>query len=163
MRGVLRMAVDPSIDTGKVQCRSCGSESLVFLGNCLPFSGKDADKKPSTDTENMLHSGLYRCSFCHLGQRVPCANESQLKQMYECMPEGLMVYEFDTNAAWSKAYELMLGRYSESDSPTVLDIGCNEGLFLSKLPGNWQRFGVEANAKAGRVAQSQGVDVIGKC
>ena len=43
----------------------------------------------------------------------------------------------------------------------ILDIGCADGYLLNKLPRDFEKFGIEVNAKAAAQAEAKGVQVIG--
>lgn len=76
------------------------------------------------------------------------------------MEEGQMAYEFKTNGAWTVANKYLTCLWDKTDEPSILDIGCYEGLFLNALPSNWHKFGIEPSVKAQAVLDVSGIQVI---
>ncbi|MCF6289774.1 MAG: class I SAM-dependent methyltransferase [Desulfobacterales bacterium] len=72
-----------------------------------------------------------------------------------------MNYIFQTNEAWRRTREYLVRIWGENDQPFVLDIGCNEGLFLAGLPVSWKRHGIEASRESCLTARSNQIKIIG--
>lgn len=57
-------------------------------------------------------------------------------------------------------YDHILGMLANKPFKRVLDVGCGTGTFLSMLPADVERFGIEPSAAAARCARSKNVRII---
>jgi|GEM_PF-1358375 len=138
-----------------VGCPSCASLALTDKG-ILPeprpyvFGGSKVDIA--------LEAGhLYRCLKCDLYFRYPCVSQTTLTKLYEKLPPTV----WECNSArpyWALVLKL-IEQYSANRD--ILDVGCFRGDFLSWLPNDWRKIGVEPNARARQVALERGVEMVG--
>jgi 2-polyprenyl-3-methyl-5-hydroxy-6-metoxy-1,4-benzoquinol methylase len=129
---------------------------------CPPFPPGNLAGLPATIEYGTVRGSFYRCRNCGIGFRAPSLSEEQLRQVYRQMSSGQMAYPFETNGAWVQARRILIRRLRNIPSPKVLDVGCNEGVFLAGLPSSWQKCGLESSSEAARVAKNRGVQVIGE-
>lgn len=73
--------------------------------------------------------------------------------------EGYEEYNYtaEHGVSWAAVFIKLL-----CPSGTVLDIGCANGYLLNKLGPNYEVFGIEANESMCRVAEAQGVEILGR-
>lgn len=144
-----------------ITCCACGSNNLRDLGPCRLYDEKTIEWLSSYKGVSRDSGRLYHCKVCGSGMRWPHLSEEQLESIYQHTEEGTWEYEFNTNTAWVRARELLVERIGSSKECRILDIGCNEGMFLSELPVAWKKYGIEPSINARRVLQNRGIKVIG--
>lgn len=138
-----------------VSCRTCGSTRIRRVG-VLP----DADVFAGRTLSAKLPGGsLWQCLDCDFGFRSPLLGEGRYADLYR---EGsLDVWD----AAQKRTdFDLIRERLGSSFSGRVrvVDIGCYTGQFLSSLPENFVRFGVEPGLGAAEIAASRGVTIVSR-
>ncbi len=137
------------------QCRICGSSHTECLGglqNQTQFAGKPLEKK-------LPETNLYRCNTCLMLTRHPILS----------VPEYNDLYAKGSSSVWSNkeirlrpdqtiARNIILNIKSAGK---VLDVGCYTGDFLSSLPSNYIKYGVEMSKEASTVSVGRGIKIIG--
>lgn len=133
-------------------CRQCGSSALRLLGpipDATVFAGQALD--PPWDG-----GGLYECSHCHVGLRLPIKPEGEFERLYAAasgqvwISEGLRVDQ--------RRVVQLLG--SKLSSGHVLDVGCYDGTLLQALAPALHKHGVELSAQAAELARQRGVNIM---
>ena len=147
-------------DAEKISCRVCKSDRLIKIGECLPFAEGTLSLFPDSIESEDVRGYLYRCSKCGLGQRIPCLNEEQLRELYRGLNEGQMDYDFTTNGAWVASRKLLRRYWQDDAHPLILDVGCYEGRFLRGLPESWHKFGIEPSLQAKVILEKHKIKVI---
>lgn len=135
-------------------CRLCGCASTKNLGkipDCGVFAGQSIT--PS------IHGGyLMHCPDCDSLFRSPILSQAEYENLYQNAPDTL----------WKSYQEvrndliIIRDLLSDMAGGRILDIGCHSGSFLKSLPTRFEKFGIEPSNSASRVAQSQGVNILGK-
>ena len=98
---------------------------------------------------------FYQCEVCgHLSGDT--YESSRYADYYGSLADDYYTsHEFDKTR-----YEQILQILPDRTEMRVLDIGCGTGTFLSMLPAQTQRFGIEPAAAAADEARSKGVTII---
>jgi len=107
------------------------------------FAGKQLDRP-------LAGGSLYRCAQCRLKFRYPLASASTY----------LALYDNAETRTWSGStaradWDLIVGRIEalKPNGGRILDFGCYSGGLLSRLDERYERFGIEVNRDAARVAR----------
>ncbi|HVI25615.1 MAG TPA: class I SAM-dependent methyltransferase [Xanthomonadaceae bacterium] len=128
------------------QCPCCGASDPKWLG-ALPDSEWFAGKRL---THRLNGGALYRCKTCFLKFRFPLEDPASYHTLYDNA-------ETRTWPAQSRRidWDLILEQIShfKPEGGKVLDFGCYSGGLLSRLDGRYERFGIEINREAARIAQ----------
>lgn len=133
-------------------CPSCREPFAELLGD-LPDSGWFAGIERD---EKMPGGGLYRCARCRLKFRYPVQDLGDYIALYD--NSHLLAWDSEcTRNDW----DLAIGAIREvlPAYARVLDVGCYTGGLLSRLGPWYQRFGIEVNTAAARVAEQAGLMV----
>ena len=134
-------------------CRQCASGALDDLGVIPPanvFAGQFLEPP-------WKGGSLYRCRHCHLVFRYPIRSEEEYERLYAQASEQVWV-----SSVPRVDQRLVLDRIeSDRASGKVLDVGCYDGALLAALSPQFSRYGIEASAAAGKVAQQEGVEILG--
>jgi SAM-dependent methyltransferase len=138
-----------------INCPVCFESEPIHCGELPPFGQHSFGGQP---TQESLHPGsLYRCRRCFLYFRHPCPDENILKKMYAGLPSNVWLSE-KKKEYWKDAEDIC-GKYF--DRPRVLDVGCAGGDFLSGLPSEWIKFGIEPGSAAAASAEKKGIRILG--
>jgi SAM-dependent methyltransferase len=127
-------------------CPTCQSRDSTLLGK-LPDSDCFAGK---TLVRALPGGWLYRCTQCRLKFRYPL----QAAEIYHAL------YDNAETTAWSATtsrpdWDLLVKQIDalKPRGGRILDFGCYTGGLLSQLDSRHERFGVEINRSASRVAR----------
>ncbi len=142
-------------------CRVCGAKRLRLLSACKDFSDTTLKSFGKDGLPRHACGQLYVCGNCGIGLRSPCLTEAELKRLYSAAPAKQMQYTFQTNGAWVAAGRHLANVYKHEDGISVVDIGCNEGIFLDALPKAWSKSAFEPSKAASEIASSKGIEIIG--
>lgn len=108
--------------------------------------------------EPLPPNSLYRCGSCHLVFVHPVPDRDELNDLYRQGAEDTWTHGAVVRADWTLALEWLAGL---EPGARVLDVGCFDGNFLSRLPAGIERFGIEPQASAAAAAEeAHGVSVI---
>ena len=136
-------------------CPSCHSEHVACIGK-IPAGGYFAGRV----LEQTISGGyLFRCKSCQLYFRYPKLPTQKLEELYQLAPEGNWSSTFTERVDWAIASQWIGGDHESGD---VLDIGCNDGVFLTGLGSEYSRYGIELNANSAKRAEERGVNIIGQ-
>jgi SAM-dependent methyltransferase len=138
-------------------CPSCGNRALKRFGR-LPDAYHFCDREFA---EPVNQGNLYGCKDCGLWFRYPCLGEADLSGLYSEAKEHLWSCRGNEKP---KEWTLIREKINAlaGDGGKILDVGCFRGDFLNFLEGRWEKYGIEPSLHAARVAQSVGVNIIGK-
>ncbi len=134
-------------------CPTCQSRDPTLLGK-LPDSDCFAGKKL---LQALPGGWLYRCTRCRLKFRYPLQAAETYHALYDnaetkAWPATTPRPDWDLAIAQIDAVKPRGGR--------ILDFGCYTGGLLSRLDARHERFGVEVNRSAARVArETSGAEV----
>ena len=136
-------------------CPSCHSDHVACIGK-IPASGSFGGRV----LEQTIKGGyLFRCKSCQLYFRYPKLPIQKLEELYQLA----------VNESWSTTFTERVDFVTASqwigadhESGDVLDIGCNDGVFLAGLSGEYSKYGIELNADSAKRAEKSGVNIIGK-
>ena len=137
----------------EVRCPACESANVRDLGP-LPqppptFGGAPFPQRPSP-------GHLWRCSGCHLRFRFPYLSQAELTALYEGLPNT--VWSTSTDRPFWKNVRALCERYARGR--TILDVGCFTGDFLSRMPPEWEKLGIEPAEAARKVAESRKIKIV---
>ncbi len=142
-----------SMSDAPAACRLCGATRIEPLG-VIPDSDYFAGKVLAQALDG---GGLWRCTSCRSMFRHPILAPADYLRLYAEAPAE----------AWSAGhgrldleiiYRLIQRR---SPAPSVLDVGCGSGGFLSSLPAGVKKFGIEPSTAAAQAARGLGVAILG--
>ena len=142
------------------RCRVCGAPALFSNGTLPPFDEHQLHGLQAAAAPFQASGELLVCKNCSIAIRQPCLSKTELEYVYESASGGQYDYAFETNSAWVVARKRLLARWSRSDKPKILDVGCYEGRFLDGLPKEWLRFGIEPCEDARTAANQRGIELI---
>jgi glycosyltransferase involved in cell wall biosynthesis/SAM-dependent methyltransferase len=130
------------------KCNICGGESFSIMG-CR------------SDGLSVL-----RCDTCSLGvvEAIPTQLGAYYDDAYygadktdDAVGYGDYQFTAEHGVAWAAALVQLL-----KPGGRILDIGCADGTLLAKLPGSFERFGIEVNAVMAARARKAGVSILGQ-
>jgi SAM-dependent methyltransferase len=141
-----------------MNCRICGRETDPFLS----ISTDDLSEPflDGTLRKQLPELNLRRCPQCR------CLWANDARQQDEVLAEA---YErvidayFDSQendpryVQFYKWLEQLVRQYVSSK--TILDVGCGDGIFLSTMPDDWTRQGLEPSASGASLARKRNLDV----
>ena len=123
--------------------------------------------------ENLFKSFAYRsddlevviCQNCGMGtlESIPVDTSSFYNDSYyeKSEPELAAGYiDYDTSSEHGVLWASEIVKIVKS-SGCVLDIGCANGFLLAALGDKYQKYGIEANKKAAKIAEATGIKIIG--
>lgn len=136
-------------------CPSCNAKNTRRIG-AIPGSNLFAGQV----LDAVLDGGeLWACPHCYLMFRYPRLSDSELSALYEAGAAEAWGSVAEEREDWVRAAAWIAEHARPGDS--VLDVGCSTGKFLSEALGDsYQKFGVEKNLNAGRVATAAGVSIL---
>jgi SAM-dependent methyltransferase len=138
----------------KIPCSLCGSSSVETLGkipDCGEFAGRSIT--PSINGGYLMH-----CLVCNSLFRSPIRSQAEYIDLYQNAPDTLWEHYQERR----NDFNIIRGLLSKLAGGKILDIGCYSGLFLKSLPARFDKFGIEPSGSASRIAQSNGVTILGK-
>lgn len=146
-------AIEPNVTTLST-CPSCGGSSLTDRGK-IPASPFFAGKR----LDQPLPGGhLVACNNCALQFKNPQLTKEYLNALYEAGEEEHWQHESGSRVDWEISYRWISGIGGVN---TILDIGCFDGQFLSKLFADKARYGIEIHPGASRKASERGIEMLG--
>ena len=142
------MATTPTIE----QCRACESRLLEceLAMEPMPLAGgfcRTCEEAKTAPQYPLTWVSCQRCGLVQVKEDVP---DKLLFSAYFYKSSDVpgLVRHFQ---AFSN---LLSQRYD--DGTRFLEVGCNDGVLLERLPGNWERFGIDPSDVAKRAATSAG-------
>ena len=136
-----------------VRCRSCSFDSLVEVLDLgpLPLAG---DFRPLGETNPLYPLAIDLCRRCGLLQvreLVPADVLFHAAYSYSSSTVPALVAHFE---------EYARSRPVGSDRKRLLEVGCNDGIFLKPLrAAGYQTVGIDASENVALMARAQGIDV----
>lgn len=154
---VVAAIVEPAeaMESAPTRCVSCGSSDLRLLGP-IP----DSDSFAGVRRSNLSGGTLWFCRVCMVGFRYPRLSKAEAADLYSEAPGTAWQNPFGSRKDWVIARDWIELR---KDRPLrVLDVGCSTGSFLANaFSVADQRFGLEFNRAASRIAEDRGVRILG--
>lgn len=145
-----------SANLRSVRCPTCSFSPLMDQGALAPFESNTFGGNP---TDVALEAGhLLSCVNCGFYFRHPQISQEILTRLYKKLPPTVWENQ-RPRPHWLRTLELM-ERYSPNRA--VLDVGCFSGDFLSWLPEDWRKMGVEPGTAARQKALSRGIELVGE-
>jgi len=138
----------------KIPCRVCGQGKSTSLGQ-IPDSGEFADQLVSPAIKG---GQLWLCEDCGSLFRYPTLSGKEYLSFYEQVSSSVWIRDVAQRNDFSTIYAYLLNHNGGS----ILDIGCYGGAFLSGIPANFRKFGLEPSRSAAEVATANGVEVLGQ-
>jgi len=123
-------------------CRGCGSSLLdiVFTMEPMPLAGAFADSISQAHDAERLPLTWVRCEACDLVQVVEDVEDKELYSKYcyaSSTVPGLVEH-------FTKYAKFLSQRFQgKGNTMNVLEIGCNDGVLLRRLPRSWKCVGVD--------------------
>lgn len=138
------------------RCRGCRAKSdaldLVLTMSPMPLAGLFCDtQEEARNAPRFPLSWLYcrRCGLVQVGEDVADCDLYK-KYHYASSSVPTLVRHFEGYAA------ALAARYGESSPIQLLEIGCNDGVLLRKLPAGWKLTGVDPSDVARNAATFNG-------
>lgn len=128
-------------------CKNDGKEDYLFSKNGFDF---------------------VRCINCELIYTNPQPKVNLLEKIYKNSESAniwIKLQGSKKEISWKKEYYLdnirFIKNYLKNDSLKLLDLGCNNGLFLEYVNENteWDSLGIDLNKKAIQIARNKGLNV----
>ena len=139
-------------------CRTCKSSHLYMflaLGD-HPLANRFLTEEQLTDPEPVFALDVYACLDCGLIQVRDNVPPEYFRHYVYVPGASPAIHEhFEAFAAAVSA------RFLESSDGLTVDIGCNDGLFLSSLQGRGQRtLGIDPATNIVEMTREKGVEVV---
>jgi SAM-dependent methyltransferase len=138
-----------------VRCRTCGSTSATRVGR-LPDSSSFAGRQLSAPLPG---GSLWHCSSCGFAFRFPLLSDERYSDLYST--GSLDVWDVEQRRTDFDLIRNYLDTYQRGYRD-VVDVGCYTGQFLSSLPGEVARYGVEPSVDAAKIAASKEITIVAK-
>jgi SAM-dependent methyltransferase len=133
-------------------CRLCNATNTKSLGT-IPDSDYFAGRVLCNRIDG---GGLWRCDSCQSMFRHPVLPNSVYLRMYEEGAED----EWAADAG-RQDLEAIRRLIAEKARPKgVLDVGCGDGQFLSTLPADLPKYGIEPSVAASAAARKRGISIL---
>lgn len=129
------------------RCRGChhdGAWRLVLEMDAMPLAGQFCESPDAARDAQLFPLTWVQCLACELVQVLEDIDDTALFQTYSYASSTVpgLVRHFDEYAAF------LAQRYG--DGPIrLLEIGCNDGVLLCRLPAAYKRVGVDPSNVAG--------------
>jgi SAM-dependent methyltransferase len=137
------------------RCRTCGSTSTSRVGR-LPDTRAFAGRELSAPLPG---GSLWRCSSCGFGFRSPLLDQDKYTELYS--NGSLNLWDAEQRRTDFELIRLYLDK-NQPGYKSVVDVGCYTGQFLSSLPSEVARYGVEPSVEAGKMASSRKVTILAR-
>ncbi|HKG90851.1 MAG TPA: methyltransferase domain-containing protein [Gemmatimonadaceae bacterium] len=147
----LPSAEPPAVPCTSIQrCRGCRATELapVLELDPMPLAGWFCATPAEAAAAPVLPLTWTRCAACGLVQVGEDVADEFLFSRYNYASSTVpgLVRHFDEYAAF------LADRYGAARPVRFLEIGCNDGVLLSRLPSAWRRTGVDPSDVAARAA-----------
>ncbi len=141
----------------KTVCRACGSSSLfevLDLGK-MPLAG---DFRPMGETNELYPLAIDGCETCgvlQVRETVPSSLLFHPRYCYGSSTVPGLVRHFEHYAV-----EAASANFDNKNPQLLLEVGCNDGVFLQPLKkAGYRVVGIDASENVAKMAQSRGLDV----
>jgi len=137
------------------KCRGCHAPNLdldlVMQMKPMPLAGMFYSTLTTALAASIFPLTWVKCQKCSLVQVLEDVADSKLFLNYNYASSTVpgLVRHFESYA------EFLRQKYSEQEAIYFLEIGCNDGILLNKLPANWHLNGVDPSDVAQMAASSQ--------
>lgn len=131
------------------RCRGCHARALreVLRMEPMPLAGQFCVTSAEAKSAVRYPLTWIQCQSCGLVQVAEDVDDRVMFGQYNYSSSSVpgLVRHFESYSAWLRA------RLGENERRQVLEIGCNDGVLLSRLPRTWRRVGVDPSDVTGRV------------
>ncbi len=150
-----------SLYTHAPVCRGCGGASAgfttIFAMDPMPLAGGFCESCEAAQVAPRIPLTWVQCSACGLVQVLEDVDDVALYSQYNYSSStvGGMVRHFDEYSAF------LCEQYGRDNAVRLLEVGCNDGVLLNKLPVSWGRMGVDPSDIARKaLANGTGYELI---
>jgi len=146
------------------RCRACHAPSSMLIPGLemdpMPLAGQFCTNQEEAHAAIAMPLSWIICERCGLVQVLEDVNDRALFKHYNYASStvGGLVRHFEHFAT------LLTGVYEDA-TPSFLEIGCNDGVLLNKLPGSWTKCGVDPSDVARKTHENtpdQPYDLVNK-
>jgi SAM-dependent methyltransferase len=136
-------------------CRGCHAPSddlrVVLEMEPMPLAGQFCPTREEALSAKAYPLTWVQCGRCGLVQVLEDIRDDILFSHYNYASStvGGLVRHFEDYA------DFLVDRFGKETSISLLEIGCNDGVLLSRLPGDWSLTGTDPSDVADRAARSQ--------
>jgi SAM-dependent methyltransferase len=134
-------------------CPDCDFNDLKYIGAGISFGNYAGG---ALMVSGRQPPAIFRCSKCRLVFKYPRIDEAQSLALYNAV-DGSVWAASMPRPEFDVAHRV-IGQCGNT-APTVLDVGCNCGGFLSSLVPAVRKYGVEVNQTAAACARQVGIPV----
>ncbi|MBU3935622.1 class I SAM-dependent methyltransferase [Patescibacteria group bacterium] len=138
-----------------IKCRSCNSSNT----NCV-FNSKNIHGHHYVSADKFT---IYFCRHCHTYFLDNIEKQTKYYSRYY-QPNYYQSNSFLTKILMYITFTLKKIRiqkhFKKPSSISILDIGCGQGEFLSFLPNNFKKYGVEINKTASKKISAYGIKIF---
>jgi SAM-dependent methyltransferase len=141
--------------TNLIHCRGCHAPEIdlnvVLEMEPMPLAGQFCASLGEALDAKTYPLTWVQCTRCGLVQVVEDIHDEILfsKYNYSSSTVGGLVRHFEGYA------DFLVDRFGKDDSISLLEIGCNDGVLLSRLPAAWRLTGADPSDVAARAATDQ--------
>ena len=143
------------------RCRGCHAErgdmETVMTMDPMPLAGQFCKRRDDALAAKRFPLTWVFCRHCGLVQVAEDVSGENLFETYNYASStvGGLVRHFEGFSRFLQQ------QHSDSPDLSFLEIGCNDGVLLNRLPDNWNKLGVDPSDVASRAsAENEGYDLV---
>jgi len=140
---------EPATFTNIERCRGCHGTGFreILRMEPMPLAGQFCPTLEEARSATRYPLTWLECERCSLVQVEEDVDDRAMFDRYNYASSSVpgLVRHFESYSRW------LQDKLGEREAREVLEIGCNDGVLLSRLPSRWRRVGVDPSDVAARV------------